>query len=65
MINDIDSNATYLDLSQKQNFTTWPILNVYVWPNQFVLGTYPAEVAELKKWLTERITWMDGQISAY
>lgn len=65
MINDIDSNATYLDLSQKQNFTTWPILNVYVWPNQFVLGTYPAEVAELKKWLNDRIIWMDGQITAY
>ncbi|WP_158798500.1 CotH kinase family protein [Pedobacter sp. L105] len=65
VMNSIDTNATYLDLSEKQNFTTWPILNVYVWPNQFVLGTYPAEVAELKKWLNERISWMDGQISAY
>jgi spore coat protein CotH len=61
----IDVNATYLALSQKQNFITWPILDQYVWPNQFVLGTYEKEVVQLKSWLNERIAWMDGEISQY
>jgi hypothetical protein len=64
-MNSIDTTAANLNLSQQQNFIKWPILNVNVGVNQFVLGTYPAEVAELKKWLNTRIAWMDGQISAY
>jgi len=60
----IDKTAKYIDLSQHENFLRWPILDTYVWPNQFVLGTYPKEVDQLKKWLNERISWLDGQINA-
>lgn len=59
----IDNNADYLNLSQRENFKRWNILGTYVWPNQFVLGSYTAEVGQLKKWLTERISWLDVEIN--
>ena len=61
----IDKTASYLNLTQTKNFIRWPILNQYVWPNQFVLGTYEKEVAQLKKWLKERTAWMDSEINKF
>jgi hypothetical protein len=58
----IDQNAAALDQSQKNNFQRWPILNVYVWPNPVITGSYEGEVSQLKQWLTTRIAWMDSQM---
>lgn len=58
----IDQTAVMLDASQQQNFQRWDILNSYVWPNNVVLGSYPAEVAYLRNWLKTRIAWMDKNI---
>jgi len=62
MNNLIDSCAYDLRTAQKRNFQTWNILSTYVWPNNYVGGTYENEVIYLKNWLRDRITWMDGQI---
>ncbi|WP_423149338.1 CotH kinase family protein [Rubrolithibacter danxiaensis] len=62
MFTYIDSTAKYLQKSQEQNFSIWPILNMKVWPNPVVLGTYPAEVNHIKEWLTTRIDWLDANI---
>jgi hypothetical protein len=59
----INKTAAYLELSQRENFKRWNILGIYVWPNQFVLGSYSAEVNQLKKWLDERISWLDVEIN--
>jgi hypothetical protein len=59
----IDQNAAALDQSQKNNFQRWPILNVYVWPNPVITGSYQGEVNQLKQWLTTRIAWMDSQLA--
>ncbi|RYE28417.1 MAG: hypothetical protein EOP48_33510, partial [Sphingobacteriales bacterium] len=61
----IDKNAAHINLSQQKNFEKWNILNTYVWPNQFVLGTYPKEVAQLKNWLSVRIAWLDSEINKF
>ena len=58
----IDSCANDLRTAQKRNFQTWNILNTYVWPNNYVGGTYANELTYLKNWLNDRIIWMDGQI---
>ena len=60
--NLIDSCAYDLRTAQKRNFQTWNILNTYVWPNNYVGGTYENELIYMKNWLKDRITWMDGQI---
>lgn len=60
----IDNTAAYLEQSEKQNFSTWPILSIYVWPNSEVAGSYAGEVAFLKNWLRQRIAWIDANIQS-
>jgi subtilisin-like proprotein convertase family protein len=56
----VDSIAGLLDESQQRNFTVWPILGVYVWPNPWPYpATFGEEIASLKAWIHQRLTWMD------
>lgn len=48
-----------LDSAQKRNFVRWPILDMYVWPNQVVTGSYTAEVKYLTDWLDARAVYLD------
>ena len=58
--NYIDSISGQLMEAQQRNFTTWPILGVYVWPNPAPFPpTYEAEVAALKSWIHNRMAWLD------
>lgn len=58
----IDSIAAVLNEPQTRNYTIWPILGTYVWPNNFVGSTYQQEVDYLKTWLTQRLNWMDDNM---
>ncbi|HEY0030012.1 MAG TPA: CotH kinase family protein [Bacteroidia bacterium] len=59
----IDSMAYYLDESQVRNFTKWPILGTFVSPNPSpVPANYAAEIANLKDWIWQRLTWMDANM---
>jgi CotH kinase protein len=60
----ITQTATLLQEAQKRNFTRWPVLGQYVWPNAFFGPTYAAEVDYLKNWLLQRVAWMDENIDA-
>jgi hypothetical protein len=64
IIDFIDTQHQYLDKSQQENFKTWEILNIYVWPNAVVPGSYQGEIDYLKTWLKDRISWMDSQINS-
>ncbi len=56
----IDSVGQVLDESQIRNFTMWPILGVYVWPNPSpVPPDYTGVKQELKDWITGRSNWLD------
>lgn len=61
----IDSSATVLNESQTRNFKQWPTLGAYIYPNpQTQAGAnYQSEVTDLKNWVTNRITWMDANIT--
>lgn len=61
IIDFIDKKAYSLGLVQERNFSKWEILDVYVWPNAVVTGSYEGEVSYLKYWITERMRWMDQQ----
>ena len=58
----IDSLVTELGPSVDRNFSKWPILGNYIWPNYYVFDTYEQEVEYLKNWLSDRLSWMDSQI---
>ena len=55
----IDSMATVLHEAQFRNYSRWPILGTYVWPNQYVGNTYEDEITFLKQWILDRLRWMD------
>jgi hypothetical protein len=59
----IDSIAGQLDEAQQRNFTTWPILGIYVWPNPWPYATtYAGEVSGLKTWVHNRLAWLDSNM---
>ena len=60
----IDSIANELAEPQIRNFKKWNILNTWVWPNNYVSGSYAGEITYLKNWIRDRIVWMDKQIQA-
>jgi spore coat protein CotH len=55
----IDSTAAVLDEAQIRNFDKFNILNYYVWPNNYVGGSYDAEITYLKNWISARLDWLD------
>jgi hypothetical protein len=65
IMNYIDSVALILDAPQQRNFTKWPILDQYVWPNNYVGGSYANELQYLKDWIASRLQWLDTQINAF
>ena len=60
----IDEYVTLLTASgsSKSNFTRWQVLNEYVWPNNYVGGTYEMEIFFLKEWISNRLQWLDENI---
>lgn len=58
-----DSVAAQLEEAQQRNFTVWPILGTYVWPNpEPIPTTYAGEVQELKDFMNARWAWMDQHL---
>ena len=45
-----------------ENFITWPVLGVYIWPNEFVGTTHFSEIDYMKNWIKDRLSWMDKAI---
>lgn len=61
----IDSLSNLLNAPAGRNFQQWPILNTYIWPNNFVGGNYRAEIDYLKDWTQDRLAWMDQQFLTF
>ncbi|MBX2916472.1 MAG: CotH kinase family protein [Cyclobacteriaceae bacterium] len=45
-----------------RNFTRWPVLGQYVWPNFYVGSSFQDEVNWLKNWVTQRMNWLDANM---
>ena len=60
----VDSLAAVLTSrgAVNRNSQAWPRWNVWVWPNYHVANSFADEVAWLKRWLQDRIAWMDQQL---
>ena len=51
-----------LDHSQRLNFLRWPILNQCVHQNPRALGSFSAEVENVRRFMKERLKWMDRRL---
>ena len=56
------ARSAAIDAAQQRNFARWPILDLYVWPNAVVTGSYAGEIDYLDQWLEKRAAWMDGEL---
>ncbi len=62
ILQSIDSIAQQLDSASIRHYQRWPILGIYVWPNNYIGQTYSDEVNYLKTWITNRLAWMDANM---
>lgn len=58
----IDQMEAELAASQKLNFMRWPIMNKYVHQNPKTWGSYAAEVENVRRFMKERLVWMDKRL---
>ena len=58
----IDQMEAELEASQKLNFMRWPILNTRVHMNPKTWGSYAGEVQNVRRFIKERLTWMDKRL---
>jgi subtilisin-like proprotein convertase family protein len=58
----LDSLRNVLLIPQSRNFTRWPILGIYLWPNEYVGNTWQDEMSYLRNWIHTRIRWMDTKL---
>ena len=62
LLHYIDSLEEYLQASQKLNFMRWPIMNQRVHQNPVIWGSYAAEVQNVRRYVSERLLWMDNKL---
>ena len=58
----IDQLEEELEASQQLNFMRWPIMNTKVHMNPKTWGSYKAEVENVRRFMKERLTWMDKRL---
>ena len=62
MVDYIDAWEEELQQSQRLNFLRWPIMNKKVHQNPVTWGSYTAEVQNVRRFMKERLTWMDNKL---
>lgn len=58
----VDELAAQVREAQARNFRRWQILGQWVHPNAYVGSTYNEEVDWMKRWIRERLAWIDSQL---
>ena len=59
----LDSLEESLQQSQQLNFMRWPIMNQKVHQNPRTWGSYTAEVQNARRFMVERLAWMDKKLN--
>ena len=59
----IDAMEAELQQSQRLNFMRWDIMNSYVHMNPKLWGSYTAEVQNVRRFMKERLAWMDNKLN--
>jgi len=58
----IDSLTSLISNAAERNFQKWNILGTYIWPNYFIWKTWDEEILYLKRWIAQRINWIDNEL---
>lgn len=63
----IDTLGSSLEEPANRNFTRWPILSSYVWPNPWqmvIRTTYPEQISYLRGFVIDRVSWMSDEFNS-
>lgn len=63
ILDKIDFHAEHLKWAQQENDEKWKTIGTYVWPNPVVYDSYNEEVDHLKKWYSERMSWLETALN--
>jgi len=61
----IDSMVNIVEPSVSRNFDRWPVLGLWIWPNNIVANSHVEEVDYLKGWILDRMAWIDTNINTF
>jgi len=64
ILDKIDAYTEKLQWAQQENYSKWPTLGEYVWPNPVIFDTHQEEVDHLKQWYQDRMDWLDSAINS-
>jgi hypothetical protein len=59
----VDNYASEINQSQRLNFMRWNILNTLVHQNPRTYGSYEGEVDNVRKYISNRMDWMDKKLA--
>lgn len=63
--NTIDSLVNIVEQPSENNFKKWTVLNATdFWPNYYLGKTYEDEINYLKKWINQRLEFLDSEFLA-
>lgn len=62
IFNYVDSMAQVFNEAQEHNYTKWPILGIWIWPNWYVGSTYQEEINFFKQWIGGRLDWLETNL---
>ena len=62
LLDFINIQEENLQESQKLNFMRWPIMNELVHENPTVWGDYASEVQNVRRYISERLLWIDNKL---
>ena len=63
LVECVDQMEAELAQSQELNFKRWPIMMDYVHQNPTIWGSYSAEVENVRRFIKERVQWMDNRLN--
>ena len=63
LVEYVDSMEAELQQSQELNFKRWPIMNNWVHQNPHIWGSYAQEVQNVRRFISERVEWMDKRLN--
>ena len=63
LVEYVDSLEAELQQSQELNFKRWPIMNSRVHQNPRTWGNYAQEVQNVRRFISERVEWMDKRLN--
>lgn len=58
----MDTLLSYTEKARIRNYEVWPIIDKTLQAPGYYVTTYDAEIATMKKWLTDRLAWIDANI---